>query len=86
VPGTSSTALRGSSTCSWARATAPRSSSPSAHAAGGAACGIRSKPAALRHRAGVERETAVPKEAYAHLPRMRHGPYQDGDLPDFTLS
>jgi uncharacterized cupin superfamily protein len=36
---------------------------------------------ALRHRAGVERETTEPREAYAHLPQRRPTAYRDGWLP-----
>ena len=36
---------------------------------------------ALRHGAGVEVETADPKEAYAQFPRYEPTPYQDGWLP-----
>jgi uncharacterized cupin superfamily protein len=37
--------------------------------------------AALRHRAGVERETTDPNVAYAHLPRRRPTRYREGWLP-----
>jgi uncharacterized cupin superfamily protein len=37
--------------------------------------------AALRHRAGVERETGDPGAAYAHLPERRWSPYREGWLP-----
>jgi uncharacterized cupin superfamily protein len=36
---------------------------------------------ALRHRAGVERETNDPREAYAALTRREHTRYRDGWLP-----
>ena len=36
---------------------------------------------ALRHGAGVERETERPEEAYARFPPPELGPYRDGDLP-----
>jgi uncharacterized cupin superfamily protein len=37
---------------------------------------------ALRHRAGVEKETTIGKEAYAGQ-TLEHGGYREGDLPDF---
>lgn len=37
--------------------------------------------AALRHGAGVERETNDPEEAYAHFPEPRLTRYRDGSLP-----
>jgi uncharacterized cupin superfamily protein len=37
---------------------------------------------ALRHRAGVERETSSPKEAYARFPTGRLNRYREGSLPD----
>jgi uncharacterized cupin superfamily protein len=37
---------------------------------------------ALRHGAGVERETTDPKEAYAHMTRRVHTRYRDGWLID----
>jgi uncharacterized cupin superfamily protein len=37
--------------------------------------------AALRHRAGVEKETSEPKEAYAHLQKRQPTRYRDGWLP-----
>jgi uncharacterized cupin superfamily protein len=37
---------------------------------------------ALRHGAGVERETNDAHEAYAHLTRRNHTRYQDGWLPE----
>jgi hypothetical protein len=37
--------------------------------------------AALRHGAGVERETTEPREAYARFPPGRLRPYRDGLLP-----
>jgi uncharacterized cupin superfamily protein len=36
---------------------------------------------ALRHRAGVESQTADPDEAYARFPPPRTGPYREGSLP-----
>jgi uncharacterized cupin superfamily protein len=36
---------------------------------------------ALRHRAGVERETTSGEEAYARVPTREPGPYRDGWLP-----
>jgi uncharacterized cupin superfamily protein len=38
--------------------------------------------AALRHEAGVERETTIPAEAYARFPRSELTAYRDGWLPD----
>jgi uncharacterized cupin superfamily protein len=38
--------------------------------------------AAIRHGAGVERETKDSAEAYARFPPMRGGPYREGSLPD----
>jgi hypothetical protein len=38
--------------------------------------------AALRHGAGVERETTDPKEAYARFPRSALTRYRDGWLPE----
>lgn len=38
--------------------------------------------AALRHGAGVEAETAEPREAYARFERSRYVPYRDGWLPE----
>ena len=38
--------------------------------------------AALRHGAGVEQETADPKEAYAHVPHRRLSAYRPGWLPE----
>jgi uncharacterized cupin superfamily protein len=38
--------------------------------------------AALRHRAGVERETTVPKQAYARFPASELTRYREGWLPD----
>lgn len=38
--------------------------------------------AALKHSAGVERETTQPQEAYAGLPRWSRTEYRDGWLPD----
>ncbi len=37
---------------------------------------------ALRHRAGVDRETTKAEEAYAPLPKREPTPYRDGWLPD----
>jgi uncharacterized cupin superfamily protein len=37
--------------------------------------------AAIRHGAGVERETTLSKEAYARFPPDRFTPYQEGWLP-----
>jgi hypothetical protein len=37
--------------------------------------------AALRHRAGVERETTEPAEAYARFGPSELTPYRDGWLP-----
>jgi uncharacterized cupin superfamily protein len=37
---------------------------------------------ALRHGAGVERETTVPEEAYAEVAPRRPEPYREGWLPD----
>jgi uncharacterized cupin superfamily protein len=37
---------------------------------------------ALRHRAGVDRETTSAPEAYARFQRPEHGPYRPGSLPD----
>jgi uncharacterized cupin superfamily protein len=37
---------------------------------------------ALRHRAGVERETDDPREAYADWAEITPAAYRDGDLPD----
>jgi uncharacterized cupin superfamily protein len=37
---------------------------------------------ALCHRAGVETETADPREAYAGWSRPEAAPYREGDLPD----
>lgn len=37
---------------------------------------------ALRHAAGVEHETTVPAEAYAHLPARESTRYREGWLPD----
>jgi uncharacterized cupin superfamily protein len=37
---------------------------------------------ALRHGAGVERETSDPGEAYARFPETKPTPYRDGLLPD----
>jgi uncharacterized cupin superfamily protein len=37
---------------------------------------------ALRHGAGVETETTIPEEAYAHLEKRQPTCYQDGWLPD----
>ena len=39
------------------------------------------EPLALRHRAGVERATTSPKEAYADAPALTTRPFQQGDLP-----
>ena len=36
---------------------------------------------ALRHGAGVERQTSKPNEAYARFDRPVTGPYRKGDLP-----
>ena len=36
---------------------------------------------ALRHNAGVEKETSEPPEAYAHVPRRQPTRYRDGWLP-----
>lgn len=38
--------------------------------------------AALRHGAGVERETNEPNEAYAPFTKRQHASYRDGWLPD----
>jgi uncharacterized cupin superfamily protein len=38
---------------------------------------------ALRHGAGVEKETSDPAEAYAKYGRSKPTPYRDGWLPDF---
>jgi uncharacterized cupin superfamily protein len=38
---------------------------------------------ALRHGAGVEQETTVPREAYARLARRAHTRYREGWLPDY---
>jgi uncharacterized cupin superfamily protein len=38
--------------------------------------------AAVRHGAGVERETTDPKEAYARFPKGRLTRYREGSLPD----
>jgi hypothetical protein len=37
---------------------------------------------ALRHGAGVERETTAPDEAYARFPRGKLTRYREGSLPD----
>jgi uncharacterized cupin superfamily protein len=37
---------------------------------------------ALRHDAGVEQETTVPKEAYARFPQSQQTRYRDGWLPE----
>jgi uridine kinase/uncharacterized cupin superfamily protein len=37
--------------------------------------------AAIRHGAGVERETSDPAQAYARLPKRSPGPYREGWLP-----
>jgi uncharacterized cupin superfamily protein len=37
---------------------------------------------ARRHGAGVDVETALPREAYAPFSKPVRGPYRDGDLPD----
>jgi uncharacterized cupin superfamily protein len=37
--------------------------------------------AALRHGAGVERETSKPEEAYARFPQSVFAPYREGSLP-----
>lgn len=39
-------------------------------------------PVALSHRAGAQRETTKPAEAYAGLPRWARSTYGDGWLPD----
>jgi uncharacterized cupin superfamily protein len=39
--------------------------------------------AALRHRAGVERETSDPEQAYARFPEPEPTRYRDGWLPDY---
>jgi uncharacterized cupin superfamily protein len=44
--------------------------------------GYTVEEAALRHRAGVERATSEPAEAYASLPRRRPAAYREGWLPD----
>jgi uncharacterized cupin superfamily protein len=38
--------------------------------------------AAIKHGAGVERETQDSDEAYGKFPPMRPGPYREGSLPD----
>jgi uncharacterized cupin superfamily protein len=38
--------------------------------------------AALRHGAGIERETTDPAEAYAHLPEREETAYREGWLPE----
>ena len=38
---------------------------------------------ALRHGAGVERETTDEREAYGRVPRREHTRYREGWLPDF---
>ena len=38
-------------------------------------------PVALKHRAGVERETAVPAEAYAPFPEAEPIPFREEFLP-----
>ena len=38
--------------------------------------------AALRHNAGVERETTEPTEAYANVNRRAYTPYREGWLPE----
>jgi uncharacterized cupin superfamily protein len=38
--------------------------------------------AAIKHGAGVERETESSEEAYARFGPMREGPYREGSLPD----
>jgi hypothetical protein len=37
---------------------------------------------ARKHDAGVEQETTVPAEAYAHLQKRQPARYQDGWLPE----
>jgi uncharacterized cupin superfamily protein len=43
----------------------------------------RVDPAAIRHGAGVERETTKSAQAYAGFPRPARATYRDGCLPDF---
>jgi uncharacterized cupin superfamily protein len=42
-------------------------------------------PAALRHRAGVERETTEPQEAYAGMPRRKPVAFDSGWLPESAV-
>jgi hypothetical protein len=41
--------------------------------------------AALRHRAGVERETTKPQEAYAGMPRRKPVAFDSGWLPESVV-
>jgi hypothetical protein len=41
---------------------------------------------ALKHNAGVEKETTSGQEAYAAFPRSNEGPYREGVLPSFETA
>jgi uncharacterized cupin superfamily protein len=52
------------------------------HQAGAGWGGYTVDELALRHNAGVERETTEAREAYAHLPSRQPTAYREGWLPD----
>jgi uncharacterized cupin superfamily protein len=52
------------------------------HQRGGFSGGYTVDDAALRHHAGVDRETNDPHEAYALVPKREPARYRDGWLPD----
>ena len=85
--GTSCTARRRRST----RSSAPEVKAPvvlavgaRAHQDGPGWGGYPVDEAALRHGAGVERETNEPREAYAGLPRREPTSYREGWLPHYS--